>query len=147
MIVVCFNNKYTNSYADTLFIINTYYKATCQEHLLPIFSKSFHLFCLQSSILFFSYNFNDNLKELVSLFLKSFHTLLALQISHQTSQTNLSLRALPQCSGRPKAGGEEPPTRLPSPLVSRELVRLTLTVTVATAAPNTATTSSLLQGG
>ena len=116
---------------------------------MPIFSKSFTPVFFVYNVRYCSFlnNFNDNLKELVSLFLRrSCHTFLALQISHQTSQTNLCPRALPQCSGRPKAGGEEPPTRLPSPLVSRELVRPTLTVTVATAAPNTAPASSLPRG-
>lgn len=66
---------------------------------------------------------------------------LALQISHQTSLTSLSRRALLRCFGRPKAGGEEHPILLQSPLVSRELVKLTLTVIVAIAVPNTATTN------
>uniref|UniRef100_A0A452RC55 Uncharacterized protein n=1 Tax=Ursus americanus TaxID=9643 RepID=A0A452RC55_URSAM len=66
-------------------------------------------------------------------------------ISRQILLTNLSRRALPQCSGSPKAGGEEHPTLLLNPLVSRGLVKLTLTVIVATAVPNTATTS-LQQG-
>uniref|UniRef100_A0A8C0L175 Uncharacterized protein n=1 Tax=Canis lupus dingo TaxID=286419 RepID=A0A8C0L175_CANLU len=66
-------------------------------------------------------------------------------ISHQILLTNLSRRALLQCSGSPRAGEEEPPTLLLNPLVSRALVKPTLTVIVATAVPNTATTS-LQQG-